>query len=87
MAKADKEIMHYKNPICTSCKYFDHNNIKTNNETFTCTAFPKGIPEAILASDFDHKKPHPEDGGIKYEEMKQDFDDIINADPQGLNKA
>jgi hypothetical protein len=31
-----------------------------------CAAFPKGIPAAIAAGRFDHTRPYPNDGGIRF---------------------
>jgi len=39
---------------CFSCKYYLKYNI--------CIAFPEGIPDEILANDFDHKKPYFKNG-------------------------
>ena len=33
----------------------------------TCTAFPQGIPPEILAGGFDHREPHPDDNGVRFE--------------------
>ena len=46
-------------PICMSCKHFC--------EGLACKAFPDGIPNAILRSSYDHRKPYPGDHGIQYE--------------------
>lgn len=40
-------------PICIKCKHFDINS-------FTCSAFPKEIPEEIIIGDNDHSKPLPD---------------------------
>lgn len=34
---------------------------------YVCVAFPKGIPEEVLAGKNLHTKPIPDDGGIQYE--------------------
>lgn len=32
----------------------------------TCDAFPERIPQVILEGSFDHRKPYPGDGGIRW---------------------
>ena len=39
-----------------------------------CEAFPDGIPSLILAGGFDHREPHPDDRGVRFE-AKDDWDD------------
>lgn len=34
----------------------------------TCTAFPKGIPDAILLNQHDHRKPFKGDNGILFKQ-------------------
>ena len=48
---------------CRGCRHL------FNLELWTCAAFPNGIPAAILAGDFDHRKPYLGDGGIRYEPL------------------
>ena len=43
---------------CVSCKH------KTG---LTCKAFPEGIPKEMLRNQFDHRNPHPDDNGIRFE--------------------
>ena len=31
-----------------------------------CTAYPKGIPEAIVTGEHDHTKPYEGDNGIRF---------------------
>ena len=31
-----------------------------------CVAFPRGIPTDLLEGQFDHTKPYPGDGGIRF---------------------
>lgn len=50
----------YRAPMCIGCKHF-------RNEGFTCDAFPDGIPEDILQSRIDHRKPYLNDNGIQFE--------------------
>lgn len=35
----------------------------------TCAAFPQGIPWEIQSGEFDHRRPHPDDHGIRYEPL------------------
>lgn len=50
----------YARPICTACKRFDP-------DSFTCEAFPQGIPEEIFPEGFDHRQPFEGDNGIRFE--------------------
>lgn len=34
---------------------------------FVCAAFPSLIPERIAADRYDHRRPHPDDQGIRWE--------------------
>jgi len=49
-------------PICYSCKHFDHFGVG-----FRCAAYPFGIPREIIMGDIDHKEPYFNDNGIQYE--------------------
>jgi hypothetical protein len=42
----------------------------TTEPGFQCDAFPKGIPDAIIFGDTDHRKPYPGDHGIRFEPIK-----------------
>ncbi len=39
-------------PICTICTHFDHEGLST--VPFSCTAFPKGIPDEIIQGSNKH---------------------------------
>lgn len=53
--------------MCLSCKHLD----RDNDEAFTCRAFPAGIPTPIVEG-YDHRKPFPGDGGIRFERATVD---------------
>jgi len=44
--------------------------IHLHNDEMTCAAFEDGIPIFIISGDFDHRNPHPGDGGIQYEPIE-----------------
>ncbi len=50
---------------CDQCKHWI-----INKERPKCRAFPKGIPFEIIAGEFDHRNPHPDDNGIRYEQKE-----------------
>ena len=52
--------------VCVICKYF------VGNER-TCKAFPFGIPDVILAGEFDHNDPYPGDNGIQFEPIEDEY--------------
>jgi len=51
------------NPPCATCARFD----REDRTREVCTAFPGGIPTAILEGQVDHKTPVPGDCGLTYE--------------------
>ena len=52
-------------PICYDCK---HLNEKRQDKGFwECKAYPKGIPDEIMMSEVNHKKPYKGDKGIQFE--------------------
>ena len=61
---ADRQIKAMKNRLsgfsCQKCKHL-------NKDGISCDAFPDVIPQDILASVFDHRKPWPGDNGILFE--------------------
>jgi hypothetical protein len=51
--------------LCVLCIHMP--TIEPNDEgMYLCNAFPQGIPLEITREDFDHRKPHPRDGGIQF---------------------
>lgn len=61
-------------PICGGCKHLTSPDLRDPK----CDAFPAGIPNEILLSRADHRKPFPGDNGIQYE--PKDADDAKYAD-------
>lgn len=55
-------------PLCLNCKNFN----KTVDD-FTCSAYPEGIPMAIIQSSADHRLPLSGDNGIHYDPIDPDF--------------
>jgi hypothetical protein len=49
-------------PLCLKCARFHD----TNDDTFTCDAFPEGIPDEIVLGGFNHNLPFPGDNGMRF---------------------
>jgi hypothetical protein len=69
-------------PPCVWCKHF-------HTETFidvlltgarTCKAFPQAIPRDIWEGYFDHRRPHPDDQDIQFEEQMNRADLVSPLD-------
>lgn len=52
-------------PLCMACIRFKMPG--SDIYGLTCTAFPDGIPDAILQGVHDHHQPYPGDHGIQFE--------------------
>lgn len=50
-------------PVCMACKWL--NSVLVDGR-MKCTAFPNGIPDDILLSVHDHRRPFPRDSGIRF---------------------
>lgn len=70
-------------PICLGCRHFDRT---APGPGFGCTAFPSGIPDAIIESQFDHREPFDGDDGIRFEpvdvEAADYAEDVFNPAPE-----
>ena len=51
------------------CNFCTHRHPLPNRagQPWTCAAFPDGIPQDIIRSRVDHRKPHAGDHGIQFE--------------------
>ena len=59
-------------PFCWPCRHYRPPEgapgaIEGDWSSGTCAAFPAGIPSIIAAGGFDHRDPHPDDGGVQFE--------------------
>ena len=50
------------NSQCGNCKH-----LRRAQVGYRCDAFPNGVPAIIIFNQFDHRLPHPDDNGIRYE--------------------
>ena len=54
-------------PICLYCQCFhQRGDLRSAPPGLTCDAFPQGIPEAILGTQVDHRRPYAGDGGLRF---------------------
>lgn len=51
-------------PQCLDCRRF------RNDGDWTCTAFPEGIPDAIVTNQHDHREPYDGDDGLLFSPKK-----------------
>ena len=56
--------------LCTFCKYYDYEPPGDFRKCAVFTYFNRLIPVEIRMLRFDHRYPHPEDGGIQFERAK-----------------
>lgn len=60
-------------PICMYCRRYDAGRKDVN----ACQAYPgpTGIPEPILRSEVDHRRPHRGDHGLRFDPVDSDAAD------------
>lgn len=60
-------------PICYGCVHMKP--CVAPEFDFKCDAFPDEIPQKILVSEADHRKPFPGDGGVLFDPKDKDAAD------------
>lgn len=57
-------------PYCLSCRHWRDDDapepLAEGITTYTCHAFPAGIPEPIIEGEADHRRPYAGDHGIRF---------------------
>ena len=51
-------------PLCDACEL---RAARDDGPGWACAAFPGGIPEEISVGGFDHRRPYPGDGGVRFQ--------------------
>lgn len=54
---------------CSLCKH--------RRRRAACSAFPDGIPRAILTNEHDHREPYEGDNGIRFEPVDDEAAEIV----------
>lgn len=62
-------------PICLYCKRYR----RDDPDRLTCDAFPAGIPETIIESRLDHRKPVNGDRGLRFDPVDADGERYASA--------
>ena len=69
-------------PICMVCRHLS----RDPGWGYRCTAFPAGIPDAIIESRVDHREPFDGDDGIRFEPVDDEAaayaEDLFNPAPE-----
>ena len=69
---------------CLACKHV--RELSDHDVPTYCSAFPNGIPTEIASGKFDHRKPHPDDGGIVFD-VEPAFEWLVTGDMPPPNMA
>ncbi len=60
------------------CFYCSRVDLGDGTGKITCTAFPGGIPWALVATNFDHRQEWPGDNGVRFEKKNGVDDSVIH---------
>jgi hypothetical protein len=60
-------------PICMWCK-----RLRSRGRSWTCEAYPNGIPEAIIHSDADHRQPYPGDHDLQFQPKDKEAAKVVD---------
>lgn len=71
---SDRFIAEKGSLIQAQCNY-----CKLRGARATCTAFPRGIPKAILSNQHDHRTPFAEDQGVRFDPVSDEAARSVDA--------
>lgn len=73
--------------LCLYCERFAGTQIIGPADTVTCSAYPDGIPAAIVNNEADHRQPYPGDNGLRFRALsrraRERADALVIAPPTG----
>ena len=62
--------------LCIFCKHSKEGYVTNPKGILICDVFPEGMPRDIFEDRFDHRNPHPEDGGVQFELNTEKFNEV-----------
>lgn len=79
MSASDKFVWGPGDLVPSQCALCARFSTRADLPGTTCAAFPGFIPAEILGNRFDHRNPHPDDGGLQ-------FVPVESAPPDALDR-